>query len=59
MASRRPKVIKNTKLELDMVEHSSRLRSIPASPRDMIRQALIWVAAGILLFALGWMAVGK
>jgi hypothetical protein len=59
MASRKPKVIKNTKLELDMAEHSVRLRSIPAGAKEVLRQALVWVAAGILLIALGWMALGR
>lgn len=59
MASRKPKVIRNTKLELDLAEHSTRLRTLPAGSRDALRQALVWVAAGILLVALSWMAIGR
>jgi len=59
MASRKPKVIKNTKLELDMTDHAFRLRAIPAGSGEALRQALVWVAAGILLVALGWMAIGR
>jgi hypothetical protein len=45
--------------ELDLADHTTRLRSIPSGPIEAMRQLLIWVAGGILLFALGWMALGR
>lgn len=42
-----------------MAEHTSRLRSIPGTPGEMFRQVLIWLAAGILLVALGWLTLGR
>ncbi len=48
---------REVKQELDMAEHATRLRSIPAGTGEFLRQVLIWIAAGVLLFALGWLAL--
>jgi len=53
----RPK--KEVKQELDMAEHASRLRALPGGPWELARSVLIWLAAGIILFALGWLALGR
>jgi hypothetical protein len=53
----RPK--KPIKQELDMAEHANRMRSLSGSPGDMMRGVLVWLAAGIILFALGWLAIGR
>lgn len=54
---RRPK--KPIKQDLDMAEHANRLRSLSGAPGEMLRSVLIWLAAGIILFALGWLALGR
>ena len=30
-----------------------------STAEDVLRQALLWVAAGVLLLALGWLAIGR
>jgi hypothetical protein len=50
---------KAKRLELDMADHVSRLKAIPSPSQDVLRQALLWVAAGVLLLALGWLAIGR
>ncbi len=45
--------------ELDLADHTTRLRSIPSGPAEALRQLLVWMAAAILLAALGWMALGR
>lgn len=59
MARKKAKAKTEEQLELDMADHASRLRSIPGAPGEMIRQVLIWLAAGILLVALGWLTLGR
>lgn len=50
---------KQVQLDLDMADHATRLRAIPSSSQDVVRQTLLWIAAGVLLIALGWMAIGR
>lgn len=50
---------KAIKQELDMAEHSSRLRAIPSNPWDYARRWFILVAAGLILIVLGWLVLGR
>jgi hypothetical protein len=50
---------RDVQLELDMADHLTRLRAIPARPQEFIRQVLLWLAAGVLLVALGWLTLGR
>ena len=55
--SRRPQ--KPLQQELDMVEHAHRMRLLSGTTWDTVKSVLIWLAAGILIFALGWLALGR
>lgn len=59
MAKRRKRVPKDVQQELDLAEHTARLRALPGAPWEMLRTLVVWVAAGILLFALAWLALGR
>ena len=59
MARKKSPVKKPVKQELDMAEHAARLRAIPLEPWNTLRKVVIWLAAGILLCALGWLALGR
>jgi hypothetical protein len=59
MARRKSRVKKPVKQELDIAEHAAKLRAIPVGPWDTLRKLIIWLAAGILLSALGWLALGR
>ena len=50
---------RNLVQELDLADHTDRLRSIPGNPGEALRQILIWIAGGILLVALAWLALGR
>lgn len=56
----RSKIVrKPVKQELDLAEHEERLRAIPNPAWDMLRRSMIWLTAGLLLSALGWLALGR
>lgn len=57
MATKKRRLKKPANQELDMTEHSSRLRSLPGNPWEAARGILVWLAAGVILFALGWLAL--
>ena len=59
MARKKSREKKPVRQELDMVEHAARLRALPAGPWDVLKKLVIWLAAGILLSALGWLALGR
>lgn len=59
MAKRLGRSRKAVKQELDMADHAARLRAIPGNPWEIIRGLIIWLAAGVLLFALVWLALGR
>ncbi|MCD4812070.1 hypothetical protein K8S19_00030 [bacterium] len=59
MATKKRRLRKPVNQELDMADHASRLRSLPANPWEAARGILIWLAAGVVLFALGWLALGR
>jgi len=59
MARKKSRIKKPVKQKIDMTEHAARLRAIPVGPWDTLRKVVIWLAAGILLSALGWLALGR
>jgi hypothetical protein len=59
MGQRMKKSSRTTKQALDMADHATRLKSLPGSSWESLRQFLIWIAAGIILIALGWLAIGR
>jgi hypothetical protein len=50
---------KKAVLELNLGEHTQRLRAIPGTAGDLLKAILVWLAAGILLFALIWLTLGR
>ncbi|MEW6517545.1 MAG: hypothetical protein AB1439_11665 [candidate division FCPU426 bacterium] len=59
MAKRRRQEAKDVQQELDLAEHAARLRALPGTPWEALRTLAVWVAAGILMFALAWLALGR
>jgi hypothetical protein len=45
--------------ELDMAEHSARLRALPTTNWEVVKKGLVWLVGFILLSALGWLAIGR
>ncbi|MBN1594850.1 hypothetical protein JW933_02885 [candidate division FCPU426 bacterium] len=59
MTKRKRRLKKPFKQELDMVEHASRLRALPGGSWETVRGLFVWLAVGIILSALGWLALGR
>ncbi len=59
MAKRRKRIPKDVQQELDLAEHTARLRALPGTPWEALRTLTVWIAAAILLFALAWLALGR
>lgn len=50
---------KPVKQELDMVEHSARLRAIPSGSWEAFKRWVIVITAGVVLVALMVLALGR
>jgi hypothetical protein len=59
MPKKGPKSNKTIKQDIDMIEHASRLRALPGGTWEAVRRILVWLAAGVILFTLGWLALSR
>jgi hypothetical protein len=59
MSGRKKRRQKDIQMELDLTEHAYRLKTLPVGNIEWLRQALVWMAGGVILLALGWLALGR